>query len=202
MGRPKVRTAEARDDVLRCALDVLERGGPPAVSARRVATAAGTSTAALYEFFGDKAGLVRALYWEGFGALDDALAAADAGRGGDARAALVALLAVTRSFARRRPLLFELMYSRPFAEFAPGRDDLAADASVYRRIVGAVRRWLIAEGSNASAREAAHVIVAAHRGFVMTELAGIAGSTTANVDARYRRGVAAVLDGLLVGARR
>ena len=70
MGRPKVRTAEARDDVLRCALDVLERGGPPAVSARRVATAAGTSTAALYEFFGDKAGLVRALYWEGFGALE------------------------------------------------------------------------------------------------------------------------------------
>ena len=32
----------------------------------------------------------------------------------------------------------------------------------------------------------------------MTELAGIAGSTPANVDARYRRGVAAVLDGLLV----
>ena len=202
MGRPKVRTTEVRGDVLRCALDVLEREGPPAVSARRVATAAGTSTAALYEFFGDKTGLVRALYWDGFVALDDALAAADAEREGDPRAALVTLLAAARAFARRRPLLFELMYSRPFAEFTPGPDDVAAGRSVYRRIVGAVRRWLIAQGSSASAREAAHVIIAAHRGFVMTELAGIAGSTPANMDARYRRGVDAILDGLLVGTRR
>ena len=52
-------------------------------------------------------------------------------------------------------------------------------------------------GASGSATEAAHVLVAAHRGFVMAELAGIAGSSRASIDARYRRGVDAVLDGLL-----
>ena len=94
------------------------------------------------------------------------------------------------------------MYSRPFAEFAPGPDDLAAGVAVYRTMVDAVRRWLAAVGSDVRPKEAAHVIVAAHRGFVMTELAGLAGTTAANVDDRYRRGVRAVLDGLVAGGPR
>jgi AcrR family transcriptional regulator len=197
VGRPKVRTDDVRETVVHRALDALEREGPPAMSARRVAAAAGTSTAALYEFFGDKTGLVRAVFVEGFVALGEALDGVDPAD--DPRQALVDLLGAARRFAVERPMLFELMYSRPFAEFAPSAGDLAAGAAVYRTIVAAVRRWLAAVSSAVSPREAAHVIVAAHRGFVMTELAGIAGSTRANVDARYRRGVAAVLDGLLVG---
>lgn len=48
----------------------------------------------------------------------------------------------------------------------------------------------------------AHVIVAAHRGFVTTELAGLADSTAANVERRYRRGVDAILDGIVAGGAR
>ena len=195
MGRPKLRTADVRDDALRCALDLLEQEGPPAVSARRVAASAGTSTAALYELFGDKAGLLRAAYGEGFAALRDALDAVEVDD--DPRRALVRLLAAARRFARERPMLFELMYSRPFAEFSPGPADRDAAVGVYRTIVTAVRRWLRAAGHTGSATEAAHVLVAAHRGFVMTELAGIAGNSRASIDARYRRGVDALLDGLL-----
>jgi AcrR family transcriptional regulator len=198
MGRPKVRTSAVRDDVVRCALDVLERDGAPAVSARRVAADAGTSTAALYEFFGDKAGLVRAVAFEGFVALQRTLD--EVAPGVDERESLVALLAASRRFAVARPMLFELMYSRPFAEFAPGPDDQDAALGVYRTIVGAVRRWLRGAGTTTSATEAAHIVVAAHRGFVMTELAGIAGGSAASVEARYRRGVDAVLDGLLAGS--
>jgi AcrR family transcriptional regulator len=198
MGRPKVRTSDVRDDVVRCALDVLERDGPPAVSARRVAADAGTSTAALYEFFGDKAGLVRAVYFEGFAALQRTLD--EVVTDDDARGSLVRLLAASRQFALARPMLFELMYSRPFAEFAPGAADMDAAVGVYRTITGAVRRWLRGTGATTSATEAAHIVVAAHRGFVMTELAGIAGRSPATVEARYRRGVDAVLDGLLVDA--
>jgi len=198
VGRPKVRTQVVRDEVVRCALDALEREGPLAVSARRVASSAGTSTAALYEFFGDKTGLVRALFVQGFVELQDAIG--DAAAPTDhPRDALIALLAASRRFALERPMLFELMYSRPFAEFAPGPDDLAAGVAVYRTMVDAVRRWLVAVGSDVRPKEAAHVIVAAHRGFVMTELAGLAGTTAANVDDRYRRGVRAVLDGLVAG---
>ena len=155
--------------------NLLEQEGPPAVSARRVAASAGTSTAALYELFGDKAGLLRAAYGEGFAALRDALDAVEVDD--DPRRALVRLLAAARRFARERPMLFELMYSRPFAEFAPGPADRDAAVGVYRTIVAAVRRWLRAAGHTGSATEAAHVLVAAHRGFVMTELAGIAGNS-------------------------
>jgi AcrR family transcriptional regulator len=195
VGRPKIRTAELRDDVLRGALDAFEREGPQAVSARRVAAAAGTSTAALYELFGDKAGLVRAVYLEGFAELQralDAVAPDD-----DARRSLVRLLAAAREFARQRPMLFELMYSRPFAEFSPGAADREAAVEVYRTIVGAVRRWLRDVDSAASATEAAHVLVAAHRGFVLTELGGVAGRSAASVERRYRLGVDVVLDGIL-----
>jgi AcrR family transcriptional regulator len=198
MGRPKVRTDDVRDDVLRCALDALEQEGPLGVSARRVAASAGTSTAALYEFFGDKAGLVRAVFFEGFVALRAALDAVEPHD--DARASLVRLLDASRRFALARPMLFELMYSRPFAEFAPSAADFEAATDVYRTIVAAVRRWLRAAGSAASATESAHIVVAAHRGFVMTELGGIAGSTPARREARYRRGVDAVLDGVLATA--
>jgi AcrR family transcriptional regulator len=196
-----VRTPDVRDEVVRCALDALEREGPLAVSARRVASSAGTSTAALYEFFGDKTGLVRAVFVQGFVELHNALRDV-ATQTDDPRDALIALLSASRRFARERPMLFELMYSRPFAEFAPGPDDLAAGIAVYRTIVEAVRRWLTAVGSDVRPKEAAHVIVAAHRGFVMTELAGLAGTTAANVGDRYRRGVRAVLDGLVAGGRR
>ena len=197
MGRPKLRTADVRDDALRCALDLLEQEGPPAVSARRVAASAGTSTAALYEFFGDKAGLLRAAYGEGFAALRDALDAVERRRRPPARARGAARRRAALR-ARERPMLFELMYSRPFAEFSPGPADRDAAVGVYRTIVGArCGSWLRAAGHAASATEAAHVLVAAHRGFVMTELAGIAGNSRASIDARYRRGVDAVLDGLL-----
>ena len=91
------------------------------MSARRVAAAAGTSTAALYEFFGDKGGLVRAVYFEGFAALRSALDGVPTGD--DPRGDLVELLKASRRFALERPMLFELMYSRPFAEFSPGDED-------------------------------------------------------------------------------
>jgi hypothetical protein len=73
---------------------------------------------------------------------------------------------------------------------------------LYRTIMSTVRRWLAAIGSDVPAKEAAQVIVGAHRGFVMTELAGLAGTTAATIDARYRRGVRAVLDGLVTGGSR
>ena len=177
------------------ALETLEREGPPAVSARRIAALAGTSTAALYEFFGDKAGLVRAVYFEGFAALRSVLEAVRPDE--DARRYLIELLAAARRFAVTRPMLFDVMYSRPFAEFSPDEHDAEAGAAISRLIVRVVRRWLQAAGSSHDAREAAHIIVAAHRGFVMSELAGVAGSSPRTVESRYHRGVDVVLAGIV-----
>ena len=64
----------------------------------------------------------------------------------DPRRSLVRLLDARAPLRAERPMLFELMYSRPFAEFSPGPADREAAVGVYRTIVAAVRRWLRAAG--------------------------------------------------------
>jgi AcrR family transcriptional regulator len=195
VGRPKVHTDEVRDELLRHTMVILEREGPPAVRARRVADGAGTSTAALYELFGDKGGLIRAIFFEGFAALHAALVAVPTTD--DPRRDLVALLAASRTFAVDRPMLFEVMYARPFAEFDPSTEELEVGTKIYRLSVRAVARWLRSEGSAMSPVAAAHVLVATHRGLVATELADLLGRSAATRRQRYALGVDTVLAGLL-----
>ena len=57
MPRAKLRTPELRNRVLQVAVAMLAADGAGAFTARRVAEQAGTSTPAVYELFGDKAGL-------------------------------------------------------------------------------------------------------------------------------------------------
>ena len=66
MPRPKQRTPELRDHVLEVALAMLAAEGAQGLTARKVAVTAGTSTPAVYELFGDKGGLVRAVFFRGF----------------------------------------------------------------------------------------------------------------------------------------
>ena len=59
MPRAKQRTPEMRERVLRISVEMLGRDGVAAFTTRRVAQEAATSPPAVYELFGDKAGLVR-----------------------------------------------------------------------------------------------------------------------------------------------
>src|SRR5215467_676533 len=59
MPRAKQRTAALRDRVLQVAVAMLASDGVAGFTTRRVAERAATSTPAVYELFGDKAGLVR-----------------------------------------------------------------------------------------------------------------------------------------------
>jgi AcrR family transcriptional regulator len=203
MARAKVRTGALRDLIVDHALLLLEEGGPPAVRARGVASAAGTSTAAVYELFGDKAGLVRSVFFEGFRLLERRLRAVP--ETSDARADLVETLAEARRFALDRPMLFEVMYARPFAEFEPSADDLRAGVGLYRLVVGRVQAWGASAGATPIAddpRDAAHAVVATNRGLVATELAGLAGTSSRSVERRWRLTIDALLDGLASDAGR
>jgi len=74
---------------------MLAAEGAQGLTARKVASTAGTSTPAVYELFGDKSGLVREVFFEGFRLLRgylDALEDSD-----DARADLVRLAAMYRT---------------------------------------------------------------------------------------------------------
>lgn len=197
MPRPKVRTDDLRDHLVATGLEVLLDAGPAAVTARNVATVAGTSTAALYELFGDKAGLVRELFIAGFEQLAarlDALAVTD-----DPRQDVVAVLAASRAMALETPMLHELMTSRPFAEFDPTEAETDAAVRIYRIIVGRVRRWAV--DAEVDPVDAAQVLVAANRGLIASELAGLLGRDAQGCDRRWRLTIHALLDGLPSVAR-
>src|SRR3974377_2438902 len=73
MPRTKQRTPELRDRAVEAPLELLAASGTVGVTARSLAIRADTSPPAVYELFGDKAGVVRALYFEGFRRLSEAL---------------------------------------------------------------------------------------------------------------------------------
>src|ERR1700730_2560910 len=118
MPRPKQRTPELRDRVLSVALTLLASDGAAGFTTRRVAHAAQTSTPAVYELFGDKGGLVRAVFFEGFAQLRARVGTL--GDSEDPRSGLVALLARYRGFIRENQVLSEVMLSRPFTDFQGG----------------------------------------------------------------------------------
>jgi AcrR family transcriptional regulator len=192
--RAKQRTSALRDRVLQVALDLLARAGVAGFTTREVARGAQTSTPAVYELFGDKAGLVRGVFFEGFRLLRRYLEPVDAS--GDPRRDLVRLVATYRAFLRDHPVLAHVMFSRPFADFEPGPEDRAAGSAVRELIVARVQRWIDAGALAGDATDIAHVLVALTQGLAAAELAARLGTSQASVDRRWALGIAAVLDGL------
>jgi AcrR family transcriptional regulator len=192
--RAKQRTPELRDRVLRAAVALLATEGAAQLTTRKVAEHAETSTPAVYELFGDKAGLVREIFFEGFRMLRrrfDELAETS-----DPLADLGALLQAFRWFTRENPILSELMFLRRFTDFDPGPDDLAAGTAVRERIVGHVRRCTDAGALAGDETDIAHALVALTQGLAATEIAGWLGTTRASVERRWDLAISAILDGL------
>jgi AcrR family transcriptional regulator len=192
--RPKQRTAALRDHVLGVALALLAAEGVQGFTARNVAGAAGTSTPAVYELFGDKGGLVREVFFHGFHLLGAQLERLS--ESGDPRADLVAAIAAFRAFARANPVLAEVMFSRPLADFQPGPAEAQAGAAVREFIVGRVRRCLDAGVLAGDPADIAHVLLAAAQGLAAQESAGWLGTSKASADRRWALGIGAMLDGL------
>ena len=197
MPRLKQRTPAMRDRVLDVAVTTLAEGGTDAFTARRVALAASTSVAAVYELFGDKGGLVREIFFTGFRRLGDDLDQLPPTT--DPRADLLATVAAFRRFAQREPVLMRVMFSRPFAEFEPGPDELAAGSSVRQVLVGQVRRTIDAGLIEGDATDIAHGLLALAQGLATQEAAGWLGTSKASRDRRWRIATAALLDGLAPG---
>lgn len=199
MPRAKQRTPELRDHVLRVAVAMLASDGVAGFTTRKVAEEADTSPPAVYELFGDKAGLVREVFFEGFRRLRqrfDRLDATD-----DTRADLERVVATLRRFVRDNPVLSELMFSRPFADFDPGASGTEAGRAVREFVVGRVRRCVDAGILVGDATDIAHVLVSLTQGLAATETAGWLGTSKASVERRWGTAVRAVLDGLRSGTR-
>ena len=173
---------------------MLAAEGAEGLTARKVALTAGTSTPAVYELFGDKGGLVRAVFFRGFELLGARLG--ELTDSGDSRADLIAAIAVFREFVRANTELAEVMFARPFADFQPGPDETRAGATVREFVVGRVRRCVDAGLLAGDPTDIAHVLLAMAQGLAAQETAGWLGTSNASVDRRWTLGVRAALDGL------
>jgi AcrR family transcriptional regulator len=193
MPKPKQRTPELGEQVLAAALRLVSQEGVAALTARRLATEAGTSPAAVYELFGDKSGVVRAMFFFGFAQLGDALAQLTPGE--DPLEDLVALAQAYRGFIVAHPALAAVMFSRPFASFDPAPEEAAAGAAVREPIVAAVRRAVAAGRLHGDPTDVAHACVALVHGLAAAESAHRLGSSPAAVERRWEVAVRALLRG-------
>ena len=194
MPRAKQRTPALRDRVIDVAVATLAEGGVSALTTRRVAERAETSIPAVYELFGDKGGLVREVFFEGFRQLGGRLQ--ELAETDDPRADLERVIQAFRVFLRDNAELAAVMFSRPFADFDPGPADIAAGATVREFVVERVRRCVDAGLLTANPTDAAHVVVALVQGLASQEAAGWLGTSKASVNRRWSLAVRGLLDGL------
>ncbi len=140
MPRAKQRTGQLREHIVQVAIAMLAADGVGGFTTRKVAEQAQTSPPAVYELFGDKAGLVREVFFEGFRLLGDCFGSLR--ESGDPRADLLRGVQAFRIFARDNPALAQVMFSRPFTDFDPGPAELEAGAATREFIVHRVRRCI------------------------------------------------------------
>ena len=193
MPRPKQRTPELRDQVLQVALSTLNEDGLSGFTTRRVAEQAGTSVPAVYELFHDKRGLLRAVFFEGFRMLCRRLL--DVPETDDAVADVQRLIPVFRRFCLDYPALARVMFSRPFQDFDPGPEELAASPSVREIFVGRIKRCTDAGLLTGDPVDIAHVLLALAQGLAVQEGGRWLGKSKASVNRRWEVGVTGILRG-------
>ena len=164
---------------------ILSAEGPAALSLRRLATATGTSTMAVYTRFGDKQGLLAAMFRAGFERLGAVMSEAVADVE-DPLSALAALGLAYRRAALENPHLYDLMFGRPVAAFAPDPVDREIADSTYRPLVDAVQRCMDAGAMvTGDPERVASYLWAVTHGMVSLELAGHAAQDAAVREAAY-----------------
>ncbi len=169
MGRPRLHDEATRKNLLRAGAALVAKEGANAVSVRRIADAAGTSTRAVYSVFGGKKGLIAALCREGFVELLRAVEKLP--RTGDpARDLVRAGIGGFRRFALAQPDLFHFVFERlqrderTPADLAVGGEALAMLRDRVQRLADA---GLLADHSVELAATAFHALC---QGLVSMEL--------------------------------
>jgi AcrR family transcriptional regulator len=194
---PRARKAppgiDLRVALLDAAGDLLHSEGPAALTTRRLADAAGTTTQSIYTLFGGKEGIVRAMFREGYARLVARIA-----RVRDSDEPLFDLLQQGRAYraaALASPHYYDVMFGRPVPEFVPDAADLAVADTARAMLERGVQRCIDA-GHLVDDVSAAHIagwLWAAVHGAVSLELAGY-------LDLGPKRGVSAVYDECLTAS--
>jgi AcrR family transcriptional regulator len=184
---------DVRVALLDAAGELLHREGPAALTTRRLADAAGTTTQSIYTLFGGKEGVVRAMFREGYARLEARIR-----RVRDTDDPLLDLRESGRAYraaALASPHYYDVMFGHPVPEFTPDADDLAASAVTQALRERAVQRCIDAGllVPDADARDLARWLWAVVHGLVSLELAGY-------LDLGPRRGPSPIYDEYLTAS--
>jgi AcrR family transcriptional regulator len=183
-----------RDDLLHAAVALLDEHGPDALQTRKVSSAAGTSTMAVYTHFGGMRSLIAEVAQEGLRQFD---AAQTVPQTDDPVADLIAVGTAYRRYAIERPHMYRLMFGSTSAHgiTAPAGNVLTLSIAEieqhqpsFAHVVRSVHRAMLAGRITVgSADDDASVVATAAQfwalihGFVMLELAGFYGDEGAAV---------------------
>jgi AcrR family transcriptional regulator len=190
----KQRTDALRERGVASALAVLAEDGVAGLTTRTVARRAEASVPAIYEVFGDKAGLIREVFFEGFRMLGDELSALPPTE--DPLDAIRHLAEGFRRFIVANPVLAQIMFSRPFADFDPTAEDDKAGVKVRKIFIRNVRTAIDAGLLVGDPTDIALLFFAFIDGLAAAETAHRLGGSKQSIDRRWRLGVNALINGL------
>lgn len=161
--------------LIEATLQLLREAVPADLTLRRIATAAGTTTMALYTGFGSRDGLLDVVYARGFEQLGECMAPATLLA--DPEQAVVELLSAYRAFALANPGLYGLLFERVLPAFDPSREarSTALDTT-FGLVTTQAGRLLGVDAQDAAARELAYLLWALTHGLVTLELSHISRS--------------------------
>ncbi|MFF4214511.1 TetR/AcrR family transcriptional regulator [Streptomyces sp. NPDC001796] len=169
---PRRAQPNLRNALLEAAARVLAEEGPAGLSTRRLAKEVGTSTMAVYTYFGGMDDLVRAVVREGFARLNVTMTAI--GDSDDPVADVVAHGRVYRWHAFKDPHLYQVMLGLlTVAGFSLTDDDRRHGRYVLDILIASVRRCMAAgRFREGDAELVAHQFWTALHGIVTLELGG------------------------------
>jgi hypothetical protein len=149
------------------------------------------------------AGRVRAVRGQGRAGPADVLRGVPAARpraghgAGDRRslADVEGLALVFRRFCLQRPALAQVMFTRPFADFDPGPDEVAAGASVREVFIGRIQRCVDARLLGGDPTDIVQVLLALVQGLAVQEGGRWLGNSRGSVNRRWTLGGKTLLKG-------
>ena len=172
MGRPRIHDHETRERLLRAAERMVVEGGVESLSVRQLADATGTTTRAIYSVFGNKYGVVRALYREAMVVIEHGIAGQPLTD--DPIEDLVKTgKSVFRRFSLDTPNTFRLVFEGRVEREVLTPEDLAVGWTTFRKLQSRVQR--IADAGLLDASAVGTVTIQFHalcQGLASNELIG------------------------------
>lgn len=152
--------------IVSAALTILRTHGPSALTVRNITDAAGCSTSGIYTHFGGKAGVIEAIFVDGFESFDAAT------RPGLSSGDLLTAGRAYRRWALDHPTQYMVMFGRAVPEYVPSHAAGARASATFEHLVDGVHRAEVTTDAD-TRRWAFHLFATLH-GYLMLELSSMA----------------------------